>query len=246
VPSWSRDPEIGNRLVNARVETLADTPFWRAAFRNRRATVPARGHHEWSLREDGGEVVKQPYYMRVDEQPTLWDEILPDELLVLSAELARVDVLLDDRCSSRPASPATAGSGFGSPAATADAGGEARSGWGLRVRAAATPQFVHQLLISSGGARSHRRLRSGRAAQTLRHEVRVTGRRAGARRDSTVAAAARRHQRALVAPSMPGAAPSARSAGGVAIPRAPARAPNGPHARFERPSGWLREGPRSG
>ena len=39
VPSWAKDPSIGNRLINARVETLADKPSWRTAFRKRRAVA---------------------------------------------------------------------------------------------------------------------------------------------------------------------------------------------------------------
>ena len=53
VPSWSKDPKIGSRLINARVETLADKPSWRVAFRRRRAVVPARGYYEWAPRAAG-------------------------------------------------------------------------------------------------------------------------------------------------------------------------------------------------
>jgi putative SOS response-associated peptidase YedK len=63
VPSWAKDPQIGNKLINARVETLADKPSWRTAFRKRRAIVPARGYYEWSPREHDGKVRKQPYYL---------------------------------------------------------------------------------------------------------------------------------------------------------------------------------------
>jgi putative SOS response-associated peptidase YedK len=66
VPSWAKDPKIGSRLINARVETLSSKPSWRTPFRKRRAIVPARGYYEWSPREQDGKVRKQPYYMRVD------------------------------------------------------------------------------------------------------------------------------------------------------------------------------------
>src|SRR4051812_34021562 len=41
VPSWAKDPAIGSKLINARVETLADKPAWRHAFRKRRVIPPA-------------------------------------------------------------------------------------------------------------------------------------------------------------------------------------------------------------
>jgi putative SOS response-associated peptidase YedK len=63
VPSWAKDPKIGNRLINARVETLAEKPSWRTAFRKRRAIIPARGYFEWSPRDHDGKVRKQPYYL---------------------------------------------------------------------------------------------------------------------------------------------------------------------------------------
>jgi putative SOS response-associated peptidase YedK len=66
VPSWVKDPAIGNRLINARAETLAEKPAFRAAFRQRRCLVVADGFYEW--RRTGG--CKQPYFIRLhDERP---------------------------------------------------------------------------------------------------------------------------------------------------------------------------------
>ncbi len=47
VPSWSRDASDGARLANARGETVASKPSFRAAFRSRRCVVPADGYYEW-------------------------------------------------------------------------------------------------------------------------------------------------------------------------------------------------------
>jgi putative SOS response-associated peptidase YedK len=63
VPSWAKDPTIGNRLINARVETLADKPSWRGPFRHQRAVIPAAGYYEWAPREPDATVRKQPYYL---------------------------------------------------------------------------------------------------------------------------------------------------------------------------------------
>ncbi len=59
VPSFARDESIGNRLINARAETLADKPAFRVAFRRRRALVIADGFYEWR-RAPGG--ARQPFY----------------------------------------------------------------------------------------------------------------------------------------------------------------------------------------
>ncbi|MFB6350991.1 MAG: SOS response-associated peptidase, partial [Bradymonadaceae bacterium] len=65
VPFWADDPSIGNRMINARAETVPDKPSFRAAFKKRRCVVPASGFYEWKKTEDG----KQPYYIRhADEQ----------------------------------------------------------------------------------------------------------------------------------------------------------------------------------
>jgi putative SOS response-associated peptidase YedK len=59
VPSWAKDDSIGNRLINARAETVAQKPAFRAAFKSRRCLIIADGFYEWAQR-DGGP--KQPYY----------------------------------------------------------------------------------------------------------------------------------------------------------------------------------------
>ncbi len=47
VPSWAKDPAIGSRLINARVETVAEKPAYRRAFAARRCLLPADGYYEW-------------------------------------------------------------------------------------------------------------------------------------------------------------------------------------------------------
>lgn len=57
VPFWAKDPSIGNRMINARAETVAEKPAFRAAYRKRRCLVLADGFYEWK-KEAGG---KTPY-----------------------------------------------------------------------------------------------------------------------------------------------------------------------------------------
>jgi len=59
VPFWAKDPSIGNRMINARGETVAGKPAFRAAFRKRRCLVPADGFFEWQKTASG----KQPWYI---------------------------------------------------------------------------------------------------------------------------------------------------------------------------------------
>ena len=47
VPSWAKDPAIGNRMINARAETVDSKPSFRAAFKNRRCLVLVDGFYEW-------------------------------------------------------------------------------------------------------------------------------------------------------------------------------------------------------
>ncbi len=64
VPSWSKDPSIGQKLINARAETLAEKPSFRTAFKKRRCLLPADGFFEWK----GEKGHKQPYFIRMKSQ----------------------------------------------------------------------------------------------------------------------------------------------------------------------------------
>jgi len=61
VPSWAKDPSIGNRMINARMETVAAKPAFRKAFASRRALLPADGYFEWYGEVKGK---KQPFFIR--------------------------------------------------------------------------------------------------------------------------------------------------------------------------------------
>ena len=74
VPFWAKDPTIGNRLINARAETVAAKPAFRRPLRERRCLILADGFYEW---EQCGRR-KQPWYIRMrDSRPFafagLWD-----------------------------------------------------------------------------------------------------------------------------------------------------------------------------
>ena len=58
IPFWAKETSIGNRLINARGESAAEKPAFRAAFKTRRCLVPADGFYEWEKRKGGQ---KQPY-----------------------------------------------------------------------------------------------------------------------------------------------------------------------------------------
>jgi len=47
VPSWAKDPTVGNRMINARAESVAEKPAFRRAFKTKRCLVPADGFYEW-------------------------------------------------------------------------------------------------------------------------------------------------------------------------------------------------------
>jgi len=47
IPSWAKDPATGNRMINARAETVATRPAFRVALRKRRCLIPADGFYEW-------------------------------------------------------------------------------------------------------------------------------------------------------------------------------------------------------
>jgi putative SOS response-associated peptidase YedK len=47
IPRWAKDPAIGNKLINARAETVASLPSFRDAFKQRRCVIPATRYYEW-------------------------------------------------------------------------------------------------------------------------------------------------------------------------------------------------------
>lgn len=63
VPSWADDPAIGNRMINARGETVAEKPSFRAALKKRRCLVVADGYFEWKKTGKA----KQPYLFHFDD-----------------------------------------------------------------------------------------------------------------------------------------------------------------------------------
>jgi len=63
VPFWAKDPKIGNRLINARAETIATKPAFRTSLKRKRCLVPATGFYEW--KRLGKE--KQPYYVHMKD-----------------------------------------------------------------------------------------------------------------------------------------------------------------------------------
>ena len=68
IPSWSKDPSIGDRMINARAETLAEKPSFRNAYRRRRCLILADGFFEW--KQIPGMKSKQPMFIHLkDEKP---------------------------------------------------------------------------------------------------------------------------------------------------------------------------------
>jgi putative SOS response-associated peptidase YedK len=116
VPSWAKDPSIGNRLINARLESLLDKPAFRGPLATRRALLPADGYYEWQTPTPGSSTTaKQPFYLhpaddaglalaglyefwrdpsKSDDDPSRW--LVSATIITTSAtgELARIH----DRC----------------------------------------------------------------------------------------------------------------------------------------------------
>lgn len=95
VPFWAKDPKTGNKMINARAETVATSGAFKRAFRKRRCLVPADGFYEWKRLP--GQQAKQPYFIhRPDGEPFafagLWERWKPkgapdDERPLLSSTI---------------------------------------------------------------------------------------------------------------------------------------------------------------
>jgi putative SOS response-associated peptidase YedK len=92
IPFWAKETKIGARMINARAETAAEKPAFRAAFRQRRCLVPADGFYEWQ-KQNG---TKQPFYIHMqDGSPFafagLWERWRgPEETTVESCTLLTI------------------------------------------------------------------------------------------------------------------------------------------------------------
>jgi putative SOS response-associated peptidase YedK len=76
VPFWAKDISIGDKLINARSETVTEKPAYRRAFERRRCIIPADGFYEWRAVENRKQ--RQPYFIRrLDGEPLafagLWE-----------------------------------------------------------------------------------------------------------------------------------------------------------------------------
>jgi putative SOS response-associated peptidase YedK len=74
IPSWAKDPKIGSRMINARMETVAEKPAYRRAFAARRCLLPADGYFEWYPTDEltkAGKPRKQPFFIRPKDHGTL-------------------------------------------------------------------------------------------------------------------------------------------------------------------------------
>lgn len=76
IPHWYKKPNGGPLLINARAETIAEKPAFKAACRARRCIIPAAGFYEWTRLEDG---TKLPWYIqRTDGTPLAFAAIWQD------------------------------------------------------------------------------------------------------------------------------------------------------------------------
>jgi putative SOS response-associated peptidase YedK len=115
IPAWSRDRSFGGySTINARAETVATKPAFRAAFRQRRCLIPADGYYEWQAQP--GIKTKQPWFITLHERPFafagLWERWVSPEgealdscsIIVTGANALmqplhdRMPVILEPRC----------------------------------------------------------------------------------------------------------------------------------------------------
>jgi putative SOS response-associated peptidase YedK len=65
IPSWTKDPSMGHKMINARAETIDKKPSFRNAFKNRRCLIVADGFYEW--RQNGKKKIPLYFYLKSGE-----------------------------------------------------------------------------------------------------------------------------------------------------------------------------------
>jgi putative SOS response-associated peptidase YedK len=74
VPFWAKEPSIGNKMINARMETIAEKPAFKQPFAKRRCLLPADGYYEWYSTEQrtaAGKPLKQPFFIHPADGSTM-------------------------------------------------------------------------------------------------------------------------------------------------------------------------------
>jgi putative SOS response-associated peptidase YedK len=91
IPSWAKDPSVGNRMINARSETLAEKPSFRSAYKYHRCLIFADGFYEWQTRP--GSKSKIPFFIHLRTGTPfsfagLWEQWqTPDGSMISSAAI---------------------------------------------------------------------------------------------------------------------------------------------------------------
>ncbi|GAA4015231.1 SOS response-associated peptidase [Allokutzneria multivorans] len=98
VPMWAKDPSVGSRMINARVESAAEKPAFRKAFARRRCLIPADGWYEWQVDGSGR---KQPFFMTPEDGSVLafaglWETWRPKEAAADEPPMVTFAVLTTD------------------------------------------------------------------------------------------------------------------------------------------------------
>jgi len=94
IPPWVKDPKAFTLLINARAETIAEKPAFRAAFRRKRCLIPADGWYEW---QKIGDKAKRPWHIRATGGGPiafagLWEHYMaPDGSEIETAAIVTVD-----------------------------------------------------------------------------------------------------------------------------------------------------------
>jgi putative SOS response-associated peptidase YedK len=85
IPFWAKEISIGNKMINAKSETILEKPSFKSSFRNKRCLVPADGYYEWKKNGD-----KIPYRILMKDQSPfafagIWDKwVTPDGEIIHS------------------------------------------------------------------------------------------------------------------------------------------------------------------